>query len=79
VLEVTLGSGDELLIGVTNILVVVTLVAASSDCDSLGPPLGPLLSLLAPLFALLLVILGGTHNIPVFQFLHMYHNCHRTP
>jgi hypothetical protein len=42
VLKITLSSGDELLIGVTNILVVVTLVAASGDHDSLRPPLQPL-------------------------------------
>jgi hypothetical protein len=42
-LDVTLGSGDELLVGVIGLLVVVTLVAASSDHDSwaslLRPPL----------------------------------------
>jgi hypothetical protein len=40
-LEITLSSGEELLIRVTNILVIVTLVTASSDRDSLGPPLWP--------------------------------------
>jgi hypothetical protein len=40
-LEITLSSGNELLIGVTNILVIVTLVIAGSDHDSLGPPLWP--------------------------------------
>jgi hypothetical protein len=43
VLEVTLSNGDELLIEVISLLVVVTLIVASSDRDSLGllfwPPL----------------------------------------
>jgi hypothetical protein len=42
-LDVTLCSGDELLVGVIGLLVIVTLVAASSDHDSwaslLRPPL----------------------------------------
>jgi hypothetical protein len=37
VLQITLSSDDELLIGVANILVVITLVTAGSDRDSLGP------------------------------------------
>jgi hypothetical protein len=36
-LQITLSSDDELLIGVANILVVITLVTAGSDRDSLGP------------------------------------------
>jgi hypothetical protein len=35
-LEIVHGSGDELLIGVTNIFVVVTLITAGSDRNSLG-------------------------------------------
>jgi hypothetical protein len=40
-LEIALSSGDELLIGVTNILIIVTLVTDGSVRDSLGPPLQP--------------------------------------
>jgi hypothetical protein len=40
-LEIALSSGDELLIRVANITVVVTHVAAVDDHDSLGPPLQP--------------------------------------
>jgi hypothetical protein len=43
-LEITLGSGNELYVGIVSLLVVVTLVIAGSDCASLGlllwPPLG---------------------------------------
>jgi hypothetical protein len=35
-LEVTLSSGDELLVGVTDLLVIVTLIAVGSDHDLLG-------------------------------------------
>jgi hypothetical protein len=52
-LEIALNSDDELLIGVTNILVIVTLIVAGSDCDSLGPPLRPpLVAFDTPLCAL---------------------------
>jgi hypothetical protein len=40
-LEIALSSDNKLLIGVTNILVIVTLVVAGSDHDSLGLPLWP--------------------------------------
>jgi hypothetical protein len=40
-LEITLNSGDEPLVGVANILVVVTLITTGGDRDSLGPPLQP--------------------------------------
>jgi hypothetical protein len=56
--EIALSSGDELLIGVTNILIVVTLIAAGRDRDLLGSPLQPLLSLFVPLFVPLSVVLG---------------------
>jgi hypothetical protein len=35
-LDITLSGGDELLIGVIDILVIVTLIVVDSDCDSLG-------------------------------------------
>jgi hypothetical protein len=41
VLKITLGSGDELLIGVTSVPVVITFITASGNHDSLGPPLWP--------------------------------------
>jgi hypothetical protein len=41
VLEIMLSSGDELRIGVANNFVVVTLIVAGSDRDSLGLPLQP--------------------------------------
>jgi hypothetical protein len=40
-LEVTLSYGDELLIEVVDLFVVVALVKAGSDRDSLGSPLQP--------------------------------------
>jgi hypothetical protein len=40
-LEITLNSDDELLLGVTNILVVVTLVTAGSGRGHLGRHFGP--------------------------------------
>jgi hypothetical protein len=40
-LEVVLGGGNELLIGVVSLLVVVTLIIASSNCDPLGSLLWP--------------------------------------
>jgi hypothetical protein len=53
VLEVTLSSGDELLIRVIGLLVIVTLVAACSDHDLLEPPFWPpLIAFGAPLCAL---------------------------
>jgi hypothetical protein len=51
--EVVLHGGDELLVGVTDFLVVIPLIIAGSDCDSLGPPLLlPLVAFGAPLCAL---------------------------
>ncbi len=41
-LEVTLGGGNELLIGIVSLLVVVTLIIAGSNCDLLRAPLLPL-------------------------------------
>jgi hypothetical protein len=42
-LEVALSSGDKLLVGVIGILVIVTLIIAASDRDSLEPSFCPLL------------------------------------
>jgi hypothetical protein len=42
-LEVTLSSGNVLLIGVIDLLVIVSLIAASSNCDPLGVTLCPFL------------------------------------
>jgi hypothetical protein len=42
VLELAFISGNELLVGVIRLLVVVTLIAAGSDYDLLGSPLWPL-------------------------------------
>jgi hypothetical protein len=53
-LEVTLSCGDEPLIGVNDLLL----------CDSLGPPLWPLLSFLVPLFSSLQVVLSGAPQPP---------------
>jgi hypothetical protein len=51
-LEVTLGGGNELLIGIVSLLVVVTLIIAGSDCAPLGLPLWPPLGAFgAPLHA----------------------------
>jgi hypothetical protein len=41
VLKIRFGRGNELLVGVTDVLVIITLIATSGDCDSLGPPLCP--------------------------------------
>jgi hypothetical protein len=38
-LDLVLSGGNELLIGVTNVLVIVTLITAIGDRDSLGSPL----------------------------------------
>jgi hypothetical protein len=64
-LEIMLSGGDELLIGVTNILVVVTLITVGGNRDLLGPLLRPLLSLLALLFAPLSIVLGGAPRPPL--------------
>jgi hypothetical protein len=51
--EVTLGGSNVLLIGIISRLVVVTLIAAGSDCNSLGSPLWPpLVAFGTPLCAL---------------------------
>jgi hypothetical protein len=41
VLRITLSGSDELLIGVASVLVVITLIAAHGDCDSLWSLLWP--------------------------------------
>jgi hypothetical protein len=52
-LEVTLSGGHDLLIGVPSLLVVIPLIAASSERNSLGPPLQPpFVTIGAPLCAL---------------------------
>jgi hypothetical protein len=38
--EITLGSGNEFLIGVAGILIVITFIATGGDCDLLGLPHG---------------------------------------
>jgi hypothetical protein len=40
-LEVTLGGGYELPVGIVGLLVMVALIAVGSDYDSLGSPLWP--------------------------------------
>jgi hypothetical protein len=40
-LDVMLSSGGDLLIGVIGLLVVIALIAAGSDRDLFGSPLGP--------------------------------------
>jgi hypothetical protein len=42
VLELAFIGGNELLVGVIRLLVIVALIAAGSDCDLLGSPLWPL-------------------------------------
>jgi hypothetical protein len=56
-LEVTLSSGNELLIGVIGLLVIAALIIAGTNHNSLGSPLCPLLSPLALLFMPLLTTL----------------------
>jgi hypothetical protein len=52
-LDLVLIGGNELLIGVTNVLVIVTLIIATSDRDSLGSPLWvPLVASGTPFYAL---------------------------
>jgi hypothetical protein len=41
VLEVTLCGGNALLVGIISLLIVVTLIAAGSDCGPLGSSLWP--------------------------------------
>jgi hypothetical protein len=51
--EVVLSSGDELLVGVADLLVIVTLIAAGSDHNSSGSPIQlPLVAFGVPLCAL---------------------------
>jgi hypothetical protein len=53
VFEVTLSGGDELLIKIIRLLVIVSLITAGSNRDPLGSPLGPpLISFGAPLCTL---------------------------
>jgi hypothetical protein len=60
-LEIALSSSDELLVRVTNILVVVALIAAGGDRDSLGLPFRPPFFLFwRPLCAL--VVCLGWHS-----------------
>jgi hypothetical protein len=56
-------SGNELLIGIISLHVIVALVAASSNDDPLGHALAPLLLPLALLFAPLLAPLGGAPRL----------------
>jgi hypothetical protein len=63
-LEVTLGGGNDLLIGIVGLLDIVALIAAGSNCDLSGLPLWPLLLSLALLFVPLLATLGGTPQLP---------------
>jgi hypothetical protein len=64
-LEVVLSSGNELLVRVICPFIVVTLIVASSDCDSLGSLLWPLLFPMALLFAPLPAALSGTPQLPL--------------
>jgi hypothetical protein len=61
---VILDSGSELLVEVANLLVVVTLVSAGSDHNSLWLTFSPPFMLLVPLFAPLPVALSGTPRSP---------------
>jgi hypothetical protein len=63
-LEIALSSSDELLVRVTNILVVVALIAAGGDRDSLGLPFQPPFFSFGALFVPLLFVLGGTPRLP---------------
>jgi hypothetical protein len=52
-LKISLDSGDELLVRVTSILIVITFIVASGDCDLLGSLLWPaLIASSAPLCTL---------------------------
>jgi hypothetical protein len=37
--KIMLGSGNELLVGVVNVLIIITFITTGGDCDSLGPVL----------------------------------------
>jgi hypothetical protein len=54
-LKIMLGGSHELLIGVTDVLVVIIFIMTGGDCDSLGPPPRPPLIALDALFVPLLV------------------------
>jgi hypothetical protein len=41
VFKIMLGNGNELLVGVVNVLIIITFVTTGGDCDSLGPALRP--------------------------------------
>jgi hypothetical protein len=78
--KIALSSGDELLIGITNVLVVITLVAASSDHDSLGLLLQPLLVAFgAPLHALIGCLGGTPRPLPGATFPLFYMKMARPP
>jgi hypothetical protein len=53
-LDLALGGGDELLIRVANILVIVTLITAGGDRDLLGSPLWPPIVASGPPFCALI-------------------------
>jgi hypothetical protein len=59
--EITLSSGDELLVGVTGVLIVITFIVVGGDCDSLGPPLRPPLVISGALFG---TLVGGFGRRP---------------
>jgi hypothetical protein len=54
-LEVALRYSDELLSGVTSLLIIIPLITAGSDCDSLGLPFQP------PLVAFGAPLAAGSH------------------
>jgi hypothetical protein len=54
-LEVALRYSEELLIGVTSLLIIIPLITAGSDCDSLGLPFQP------PLVAFGAPLTAGSH------------------
>jgi hypothetical protein len=64
VLEVPFNGGNDLLVEIIGLLVIVTLVAAGCNCDLLGSPLWLLLLPLALLFTPLLAALGDAPRLP---------------
>jgi hypothetical protein len=58
-LRITLSGSDELLVGVTGVLVVITLITTSGDHDLLWSLLQPPLVASSPLLAPMLVALVG--------------------
>jgi hypothetical protein len=70
VLKVTLDSSNKLLIGVSSVLVVITFITTSGDCNSLGPQLWPpLIASDALLLPLLAAIVGAPRPSPRAVFL----------